>query len=84
MAYAIGRRVGGAVDRNRLRRRLRAIVAEVGPELVPGDYLVSAGPAAHALGHEELKAMVWMAMRRSVGTPGAPSLAARPPGPAPR
>jgi ribonuclease P protein component len=36
--------VGGAVERNRVRRRLRAAVAECEPDLVPGAaYLVSAG-----------------------------------------
>src|SRR4051794_7109137 len=38
VAFAVGRRVGGAVARNRLRRRLRAVCA--GLSLAPGDYLV--------------------------------------------
>src|SRR5207245_774623 len=38
VAYAIGRKVGGAVKRNRLRRRLRAIVQELAPLLRPGAY----------------------------------------------
>jgi ribonuclease P protein component len=47
VAYAIPRAVGGAVERNRLRRRLRAVVRELEPELVAGGaYLVGAGPAA--------------------------------------
>ena len=46
VAYAIPRVVGGAVDRNRLRRRLRAAVRDLEPELVPGGaYLLSVGPA---------------------------------------
>jgi len=56
VAYAIGRPVGGAVERNRLRRRLRAIIAEV--DLAPGTYLVGAGPAAAALSQQELRALV--------------------------
>ena len=49
VAYAIGRRVGGAVERNRVRRRLRAawraLAAE--PGTVPsGAYLVSVQPRA--------------------------------------
>ena len=47
VAYAVPKAVGGAVERNRLRRRLRASVRELESELVPGGrYLLSAGPAA--------------------------------------
>jgi ribonuclease P protein component len=56
VAYAIGRRVGGAVDRNRVRRRLRAVVAELA--LPGGDYLVSVGPEAADLPFSELRALV--------------------------
>lgn len=58
MAYAVGRAVGGAVVRNRLRRRLRAVVFELGPTLRPGAYLVGAAPEAASLPFRELKAMV--------------------------
>jgi ribonuclease P protein component len=44
VAYAIGKRVGGAVVRNRLRRQAQALIAEVPP--APGAYLVSLGPGA--------------------------------------
>ncbi|HYF45597.1 MAG TPA: ribonuclease P protein component [Acidimicrobiales bacterium] len=54
VAYAIGRGVGTAVTRNRLRRRLRAIVAA--RPLAPGTYLVSAGPAAATLADQDLRA----------------------------
>jgi len=36
VAYAITRAVGGAVDRNRVRRRLRAAVARHQHDLAPG------------------------------------------------
>lgn len=65
VAYAVGRRVGGAVERNRLRRRLRAVVAELSGVLSPGAYLVSAGGEAARLGHEELKRVVAGAMRNA-------------------
>ena len=59
MAYAITKRVGGAVDRHRLRRRLRAIMADVAaaPDslLPPGALLVSAGPAARERDARELR-----------------------------
>ena len=60
VAYAIGRRVGPAVVRNRLRRRLRAVVAELGPP--PGDYLVACDPDAASLPFSDLKALVSKAL----------------------
>lgn len=43
VAYAVGRRTGTAVVRNRIRRRLRAAVAASAAELVPGGvYLLGA------------------------------------------
>jgi ribonuclease P protein component len=62
VAYAVGKKVGGAVVRNRLRRRLRAVVAEVTGSLTPGAYLVVAGPEAAGLPYEDLKAQVTTAM----------------------
>ena len=61
VAYSVGRRVGGAVVRNRLRRRLRSVVAEI-PGLAPGAYLVGVSPRATALAYEDLKAQVTQAM----------------------
>ena len=60
VAYAVNRSVGGAVVRNRLRRRLRAAVAELaGTGRVPsGACLVGASPAAVDMTFEELKASV--------------------------
>ena len=52
VAYAIGRKVGGAVIRNRLRRRLRAAFRSVSP--ARGTYLVIASPAAASLSSSEL------------------------------
>ena len=55
MAYAVGRPVGGAVERNRLRRRLRAILQGLAPGIAPGAYLIGAGPAAAGLSHDQLQ-----------------------------
>lgn len=64
VGYAVGKRVGNAVARNRLRRRLRAAAGETGGtgDLALGAYLISAGPAAAALSYEELKREVASAM----------------------
>jgi ribonuclease P protein component len=56
VAFAIGRSTGTAVDRNRLRRRLRAVLAEL--DVPAGTYLVGAGPAAATLSHQDLRALV--------------------------
>jgi ribonuclease P protein component len=55
VAYGVGRTIGGAVDRNRVRRRLRAAVAECEADLVPGTaYLVSAGREVLTMPFEQL------------------------------
>jgi ribonuclease P protein component len=60
VAYAIGRTVGTAVTRNRLRRRLRVIMGDVA--LTPGTYLVSAGRASSTLADQDLRADVLQAL----------------------
>jgi ribonuclease P protein component len=66
VAYAVGRSVGSAVVRNRLRRRLRAIIGELAqaqsPAVRPGAYLIGAGPAAASYSYEQLKASVASAL----------------------
>ncbi len=62
VAYAVGRKVGGAVVRNRLRRRLRAIVARSGRLWRPGDYLIAVRPEVAALSFDELRDHVTQAM----------------------
>ncbi len=69
VAYAIGRHVGGAVVRNRWRRRLRAIAAEISPELAHGAYLVGLGRGAVDLRFDELRGRVIETMRRASGEP---------------
>ena len=66
VAYAIGRSVGSAVVRNRLRRRLRALAddwARAG-ELRPGWYLVGATPAAAPLDRATLAGMFSQLMNK--------------------
>jgi ribonuclease P protein component len=54
VAFAVGRRVGGAVARNRLRRRLRAVARSAA--LPAGAWLIGAGPDASVASAEELSA----------------------------
>ena len=58
VGFAVGRRVGGAVQRNRLRRRLRAIATEVAANLAPGAYLIGVTPEAATLPFRELRTIV--------------------------
>ena len=53
VAFAVGRRVGGAVVRNRLRRRQRELARA--SALPGGAWLVSAGPAAATASFSELR-----------------------------
>ncbi|MGD0320273.1 MAG: ribonuclease P protein component [Acidimicrobiales bacterium] len=62
VGYAVGRRVGNAVARNRLRRRMRAAVSELTADLRPGAYLVSVDREACGLSYEELKTRLARAM----------------------
>ena len=67
VAYSINRKVGGAVVRNRWRRRLRAIAAEAEVALAPGAYLVGIGPDVRDLKFAELRERVVETMRRASG-----------------
>lgn len=57
VAYAVPRAVGSAVVRNRARRRLRAMMVELGPDegLTPALYLVGATPGVVDLAPSELR-----------------------------
>ena len=58
VAYSVGRRVGTAVVRNRVRRRLRAAMRDVDEErggLEPGSYLVLVRPEAGPMPYAVLK-----------------------------
>lgn len=57
VAYSVGRKVGPAVHRNKLRRRCRAVMraAAKSGRLPPGAYLVSTGQGAGQLSFDELR-----------------------------
>jgi ribonuclease P protein component len=65
VAYAIGRRVGNAVVRNRVRRRLRAIMADQADRRPIGAYLVRVGPEGPQLSFDELKVAMCQAVERA-------------------
>ncbi len=71
VAYTVGRKVGGAVVRNRVRRRLRAVVREARESLRPGAYLLGAGAEAATMPYGELRAAVCEAL--NVLAPGPSS-----------
>ncbi len=58
VAYALGRSVGGAVARNRIRRRLRHAVAAEQAGLRSGAYLFSAGADVMTMPFVELQRRV--------------------------
>ena len=66
VAYAVGRNVGPAVVRNRVRRRLRAAVLEHRDRLEPGrGYLLRARPGAAADAYGELSTAVGALLSRT-------------------
>jgi ribonuclease P protein component len=66
VAYAIGRGAGSAVDRNRMRRRLRAAVAACAHDLAAGGaYLFDAERAVLSLGYSDLCEAVSSLVRRA-------------------
>ncbi len=70
VAYAVSRKVGNAVQRNRLRRRMRAIVAEQASELPVGAYVVRSGNDGPALEFDELKVAMSQALdKATIRTP---------------
>ncbi len=66
VGFSTGRRLGGAVVRNRIRRRLRAIVRELSPRIEAGwDVLIVARPGAVGAGYRELVIVLERLLRRT-------------------
>lgn len=78
-AFGVSRKVGNAVVRNRVRRRLRSVLRELDREgrqgapasgLAPGTYLVTVRPEAAGLPYAELHQHVAEACRAVAGRGG--------------
>jgi ribonuclease P protein component len=65
VAYAISRRLGGAVERNRLRRRLRALVDGLESTPKAGSYLIRCGNETGKLTYDELHHHLLQALERA-------------------
>ncbi len=59
VAYSISRKVGPAVTRNLIKRRLRMLARQVSTDLRPGAYLVTATPATANLSYADLESQ-WL------------------------
>lgn len=80
VAYAVSRKVGNAVQRNLLRRRMRAIMAERVVEVPTGAFLVRSGPGGPALEFHELKVAMSRAIEKATDrTPSGASATLRAP-----
>lgn len=58
VAFAIGRRAGGAVERNRLRRRVHAVLRDNQDRLPPGRYLFGSRQKADTVSYDAARADV--------------------------
>jgi ribonuclease P protein component len=72
VAFALSRHRGTAVERNRVRRRLRALFRELATDLAPGRYLVGIRTAASAVTYRRARVELTRLLRAAgaLGTRG--------------
>lgn len=70
--FTVSKKVGGAVERNRVKRRFRALTAGLAPDrTLPGfDYVLIARPAAKDRSFADLRSDLDQALSRIHQTPG--------------
>ena len=68
VAFAVSKRCGGAVERNRIRRRLRAALAQVTPPIERGAYLIGTDPEVADLSFDQLIHILTGALAQAGGT----------------
>ena len=72
IGIAASKKVGGAVVRNRIRRRLKAITRDLAPAVVPGtDILIGVRVSAATASSEQLRAALTDCLRRAKLLSGA-------------
>ena len=71
VAYSVSRHCGGAVVRNRIRRRLRSVMGSLCTELAEGSYLLSAQRGASEIEFAQLTEHVRQATTAAGGRTGA-------------
>ncbi len=62
VGFAVGKKIGGAVKRNRLKRRLREIIRQVSSDEKNGNYLIIPSKKSIDTIFSELKSEVYKAM----------------------
>jgi ribonuclease P protein component len=69
LAFSISRAIGPAVTRNRLRRRIRAVMRQLEPEMPGGMLLIGARPGIVELTFAQLQAELTSIVRSLPSTP---------------
>ena len=67
VGFAIPKRLGPATARNRLRRRIRSVVAAGASQFPRGDYLITAGSGATGLSYQSLRELLISAVAGIAG-----------------
>jgi ribonuclease P protein component len=73
VAFALSRALGSAVTRNRLRRRLRAILRETESTLPGGMLLIGATPRIFELTFDQLRSEVQQLLSTAIATTARPA-----------